>query len=1679
MGNSVTPDRWSLDDVNTNDISVNTTTAYIPTDPFSNVKTGSCDSRPYNTNREYAIVQNPKDLSAQYADIPTNGMMVINTVQNGTTDEYATFHFDSLKTGATYYIEIKLWNVLDVDGRACSNNTNTGSWNPLLAAICRTTDGTGGWEAGNDNNSTWSGKVDGTAGWTNVQPSHTRWPMNADWIGRMIVPTTGGTDAVLNGKKTLMNNSTSFDIVLQRRGDGVAHAVVLGIEYIKIYACEETSAIHITGNSYTVCEGLDYTLTAVGLNSPAKTDVKWILPNGNEQIGTAVLPITSPMGAGSTAMYVAEGDWARDTIIVTSKMCCFAYGFNNTIFEEPFTPPATAWGAGTTCRNRNWADIPGLNVSAWISQNYMYTGNMLQNGCNNCTQIRDVCGLPTGYAVIKTSRNGGTWDYHPEVLDHTTGRSNSTSGFLAVNAGPPSTTDYFYKLKLQNLCPNTTYEFSAWYASMAANDAAKVNLTFEIRDSYNNLVVPAVSSGDLLDYNWHETSLAFTTPESATGTTEYFLQLLNTSNAWGGVWGNDIAIDDITVTKCVPPIYVFYGDTVTIWTTCSDRNVPLHLDKPVSELATMVSGGRVEDLHIQWYKSTNKNAPLTSWTLIPGATDTVYNATAEFTTVYYCAKVTSDEARAQNNMEPAPTECGNDAMSSKFTLTLISNLQVNVEKDNILLCEGDDLLLKGLTTSPNIKWGWAKDNVDNFISGYEMGVDEAKKEFSITSATAAASGDYYFVISEGDYCYASARATVAIDPVPEITGATDICASSTLKLNVNVAGGVWSSSNAAAATVSNTGLVTGISAGSTCIRYLSPNGLCVDSVEITVSSSFYDTLQVTLCENSPSLPYSWRGSSYGASGTYNDNLSGIATSGCDSIYTLILKVTSIFYDTLRVAVCENDLPYQWHGADYDTDGTYDDDLSLIGGCDSIYTLVLTIKPTFYDTLQTAVCKTDLPYKWRGKNYNASGVYNDGYLSGNACDSIYTLVLTVNPVFYDTLRAAVCESDLPYAWRGNDYSVSGVYNDAYLSVVGNCDSIYTLVLTVNPVFYDTLRATVCESALPYTWRGKNYSANGVYDDAYLSTGACDSIYTLVLTVNPALYDTVRVAVCKNALPYTWRGNNYGAGGTYDSYVSGVGAGGCDSIYTLVLTVNPVFYDTLRAAVCKNALPYTWRGNDYSASGVYNDAYLSVVGACDSIFTLVLTVNPVFYDTLRAAVCENALPYTWRGKNYSANGVYDDAYLAVGACDSIYTLVLTVNPIFYDTAQVLICEKALPYLWRGGSYSAAGIYNSSALGAGAGGCDSIYTLVLTTISSAFYDTLRVAVCENALPYVWRGKNYSASGSYDDDVSKDGCTIIYTLELTINSVIYDTLRVAVCENALPYSWRGGSYNAGGVYDDDVSNGGCTVIYTLILTVNPVFYDTLRAAVCESDLPYSWRGSAYNASGVYNDYYLSKGGCDSIYTLVLTVNPGFQDISRISVCESDLPYRWRGSSYNAGGTYDDILGNSMCDSSYTLILTIVESPRLIEITPEKTQSYSFWVTGDSPPFWFSLDNINFKSDNLFEGLDFGDHRLFIRDYNGCRTDTVFSLPECLPYFPPYFSPNGDGLSDTWIIENLTCYKDIQLTIFDRFGKELITITNPDPLYSWNGIYLGKPMPSTDYWYILNVRDNGRQYVGHFTLLR
>lgn len=86
----------------------------------------------------------------------------------------------------------------------------------------------------------------------------------------------------------------------------------------------------------------------------------------------------------------------------------------------------------------------------------------------------------------------------------------------------------------------------------------------------------------------------------------------------------------------------------------------------------------------------------------------------------------------------------------------------------------------------------------------------------------------------------TATLTVTVNAGPAtpnpITGTTNVCAGATTNLSSTTAGGTWSSSNTAVATVSTNGTVTGVSAGTATITYTVTNAAgCTASVNTNVT----------------------------------------------------------------------------------------------------------------------------------------------------------------------------------------------------------------------------------------------------------------------------------------------------------------------------------------------------------------------------------------------------------------------------------------------------------------------------------------------------------------------------------------------------------------------------------------------------------------------------------------------------------------------------------------------------------------------------------------------------------------------------------------------------------------------------------------------------------------------------
>lgn len=68
----------------------------------------------------------------------------------------------------------------------------------------------------------------------------------------------------------------------------------------------------------------------------------------------------------------------------------------------------------------------------------------------------------------------------------------------------------------------------------------------------------------------------------------------------------------------------------------------------------------------------------------------------------------------------------------------------------------------------------------------------------------------------------------------------------------------------------------------------------------------------------------------------------------------------------------------------------------------------------------------------------------------------------------------------------------------------------------------------------------------------------------------------------------------------------------------------------------------------------------------------------------------------------------------------------------------------------------------------------------------------------------------------------------------------------------------------------------------------------------------------------------------------------------------------------------------------------------------------------------------------------------------------------PNAFSPNGDGINDKWVIENIAGYLNCTVRVFNRYGQLIFNAEKGYPT-PWDGSVNGKRLPVGTYYYIIN----------------
>jgi len=314
----------------------------------------------------------------------------------------------------------------------------------------------------------------------------------------------------------------------------------------------------------------------------------------------------------------------------------------------------------------------------------------------------------------------------------------------------------------------------------------------------------------------------------------------------------------------------------------------------------------------------------------------------------------------------------------------------------------------------------------------------------------------------------------------------------------------------------------------------------------------------------------------------------------------------------------------------------------------------------------------------------------------------------------------------------------------------------------------------------------------------------------------------------------------------------------------------------------------------------------------------------------------------------------------------------------------------------------------------------------------------------------------------------------------------------------------------------------YTFSIHTNPVTTAINDGPVCENSkitltatggTQYAWVGpdsfagfgsplpignTRLSHAGKYYVTVTNPAGCVTKDSTTIIVNPAPTATTAFAntiICTGDsiqltagggLTYPWIPSTglsdpnvYNPkaspGGTtgYNVIVSNQFsCKDTASSIVNIIQKP-IADAGPDKTILAGFTVQLSG--------SINRQGNNFSwsPALDIDDihslqpivnppaDRIYILNVisnAGCGTssDTMFVKVYKGIFVPNAFSPNGDGVNDTWNIPALAVYPFYEVAVYSRWGQLVFYTKNF--IKPWDGTFTGKPLPIGGYNYFINT---------------
>lgn len=171
--------------------------------------------------------------------------------------------------------------------------------------------------------------------------------------------------------------------------------------------------------------------------------------------------------------------------------------------------------------------------------------------------------------------------------------------------------------------------------------------------------------------------------------------------------------------------------------------------------------------------------------------------------------------------------------------------------------------------------------------------------------------------------------------------------------------------------------------------------------------------------------------------------------------------------------------------------------------------------------------------------------------------------------------------------------------------------------------------------------------------------------------------------------------------------------------------------------------------------------------------------------------------------------------------------------------------------------------------------------------------------------------------------------------------------------------------------------------------------------------------------------------------------------------------------GTYWVKLRTGECITTQTVKVYPSEQPVIssIDIT---NNTVTVYVVGGTPPYQYSMDNINWQDSNVFTDVPRGNGTVYVKDAYDCEP---IHVEITIPNLINVITPNDDGINDFIDYSALSHKPNLVIGIFDRYGSKIFQADKSNG-YKWNGTTNGSTKVSTgSYWYDISWNEpNSRQ---------